>query len=1577
MNTFKKVNLTFAALIVIGVLPASAGYQANPTSIQVGSDSATNTTYTPLRLTASASQSSYYVTFTVTKYENLGFSTGGTLKLLIGCGTTSTSCQLVSTKPVAAGDTSIAFSSVYMPSYVTGTTPKSFYVRYEATNGYWTWVGPIEISAPSLATPTGLSTTQVGLNSAGISWSTVTGANRYHYQVATSSFSTGSDTCNNCFKDSTTSSTSATITGLTPGRLYYWRVRAGNDISGQGSLWPNHRTFTTAQGSFIAPTPSSAEGLFDIGVSVSAPNGIGKVSVAITAGNNLVLCEDASSTPCSGTSGTWQATGVNPRDYGVTGSSTLTLGLWVRDDTGVSEVFSTKNVSWTSDATGSILQPSTSTVRGLMNLALSAADPNGVAKVSLVFGAGAGTYVLCGDSQTPTCSNPYSSGTRTIWPADYGALANQTNTLGLWVRDNLGNTELVDSHSFYWEKNSNGYFSQPSGSSIEGMVAFGAGGLSDPQGISKVSIVFTSGGQPLVLCDDSQSLPCSQSSYTSAPVFPSDYGASPGVLNLGLWMKDDAGNTEIVATKSLTWTLDATGNITSPGAEVDGLITVTATANGGSGDNGLAKVSVIFVANGAALVLCENGNASLPACSGSSWSRAQVDPHSYGVVGNGPIDLTLGLWTLDGAGHIERPDTHSLRWSTSNASGSITSPGTSAEGPLQISASASDPNGLDRVRITFNGGASIDLCNDAGSVACVGTSAALAASNVDPAQYGVSAGSITLGLWIEDDRGGSHLAATQTLQWQPRPVYPDVSAWAQDAANYLVQNGIVDDNPQHLLRGQDSANRAELATMIYRALGGGKAAADENFLAWAGIPRSSFSDIQDPSVWYYSPAAYLGRLTFSDSVSVFDRKPGVFRPALPIDRSWSTKALLEAWNIELLNYSSSMFSDVPSTHPALLYIENARESGLLNGTTFRPDDEVRREELFVMLHRLLDDSANLQGSAPPHPAPISRSSFVDSRNARVLGTRFEQPVLGGTTTPEVELLEGTPQIENIGALKGIYTVDLEAQVAALDQRTFIDQFGAEHKAYPSCYWAASGGSFVELSTPGEPKHCHVKWVAPIDSAIAPVSGSPINSVPGTYNIELVFGDNLGSEIRFRRTFQFGSIHPETTKPLITMASPPVGVLGGQGIVLVGTASDPMGGERADQGLLSIALSYSTNDVDFIPIGRAKMESNGSWQHYWETPANLAGTVYILATVTNVRGHRAEVKISKTFSPNLLVSGWVSGSSGEIMTGSTVTLSKGGQSWSTKADTKGVFSFGSLLGIPLTQGTGYLLEATNQARRTTYGPFTLSSGSLQRNLRLPLDTAPPFASATPAGGTFRDLQIVTLNCSDNNACSQIHYTVDGSPPSLSSPTYSESLSLGSTVLKFFAVDVDGNQGEIETEIYNLDPCQFTLATSASEFGFIGGAGELTVGTATDCSWMISSTMPWVEFPSTSVSGSGIGSVLFQLGLNASPTGRSATFDLTNGGTVRAQILLIQAGDGTQPGCRPPSSGDWTLAQSCTYTGTAVAPASVIVEPGVVLTIEPGAILEIDLKTYKLLVRQGGGVLVREGGTVRQTSGTLIP
>jgi RHS repeat-associated protein len=75
-------------------------------------------------------------------------------------------------------------------------------------------------------------------------------------------------------------------------------------------------------------------------------------------------------------------------------------------------------------------------------------------------------------------------------------------------------------------------------------------------------------------------------------------------------------------------------------------------------------------------------------------------------------------------------------------------------------------------------------------------------------------------------------------------------------------------------------------------------------------------------------------------------------------------------------------------------------------------------------------------------------------------------------------------------------------------------------------------------------------------------------------------------------------------------------------------------------------------------------------------------------------------------------------------------------------------------------------------------------------------------------------------------------------------------------------------------------------------------------------------------------------------------------------------------GTTPSCTPPTSGNWTITTSCTFTGIAIAPASVIVNAGKVLTLSPNSKLLIDLKTNKLLVKHTGGLLIKHGATLRQ-------
>ncbi|KPA11223.1 S-layer domain-containing protein, partial [Candidatus Magnetomorum sp. HK-1] len=159
--------------------------------------------------------------------------------------------------------------------------------------------------------------------------------------------------------------------------------------------------------------------------------------------------------------------------------------------------------------------------------------------------------------------------------------------------------------------------------------------------------------------------------------------------------------------------------------------------------------------------------------------------------------------------------------------------------------------------------------------------------------------------------------------------YKNVSDWAQQSAQFMVENKIINDPTDHNLRGTVLTNRAELATMIYQALGNGYDDADDQFQTWAGreISHSPFVDVKDASVWYFKQVVYLSNLRFDDTITPFnclDGSEAAFYPAGKITRGWALKAILEAWNIKPLDQSDinsdELFSDVPTEHPAAGYI---------------------------------------------------------------------------------------------------------------------------------------------------------------------------------------------------------------------------------------------------------------------------------------------------------------------------------------------------------------------------------------------------------------------------------------------------------------------------------------------------------------------------------------------------------------------------------------------------------------------------------------------------------------------------------
>lgn len=93
--------------------------------------------------------------------------------------------------------------------------------------------------------------------------------------------------------------------------------------------------------------------------------------------------------------------------------------------------------------------------------------------------------------------------------------------------------------------------------------------------------------------------------------------------------------------------------------------------------------------------------------------------------------------------------------------------------------------------------------------------------------------------------------------------------------------------------------------------------------------------------------------------------------------------------------------------------------------------------------------------------------------------------------------------------------------------------------------------------------------------------------------------------------------------------------------------------------------------------------------------------------------------------------------------------------------------------------------------------TLALGACSR------DKTPPTVTASPAGGNFETAQQVTLSASEEGAT--IHFTLDGSEPTRTSPEYSGPITLETTAtLKIIGVDPADNVSAVGSETYTITP-----------------------------------------------------------------------------------------------------------------------------------------------------------------------------
>lgn len=1453
-----KVWIPVAFLLIAFVrAPLFAGYAASPTSTTSGTDSGGATSSTLRLEVTSVSNTSNNVTFRVVKKDGTDFTTSGTLSIRLDCG--GANCSVVTSSSVSVGTTSKSFS-VYMPTYVQGTVVKNFYARYAASTGYWSYAGPIAVSAPSLATPGSTSTTEIGTSSARLNWGSVTAAESYRYQVTSAtSFATSGDgsVCSNCIANATTTGLTQVITGLAPGTTYRWRVRAGNATTGQGSNWSSTLTFTTVGPTVTSVIPSSAV--------------LGQATTFTVNGTNL----------------------------------TAGMGFWIHECAGITEVSGGSASSRQFRCTPSF---STGSKAGEVKTA-----PGGTLLRAFSVTVTALPVVT---SVTPVTAALGQATTFTVYGTNLPA------GLGFWVHDCAGVAELAggtsESRMFRCTPGSttgtkSGEVKTAPGGTL--LHAFSVNVIPLPT-VTEVKPVNAIFGEPTVFTIFGSGLPA----------------------EMGFWVHDCAGVTEVTGGSPTQRKFRCTPG-TSTGSKPGEVKTAR--------DGNLLRAFTVNVI-------------PRPTAASVAPLQATLDvPQTFTIDGTG-LPAQMGFWVDGCAGVAEvAGGTAARRQFRCTPGGS----GGAQQGEVKV---ASEGTLLKTFSVSV-----------AAPPAVTGVTPATATLG-QPATFTVAGSNLPSGMafWIDGCAGVSELAggSGSSRQFRCTPGgtagqkagevkttaggallhrfsitvsggggYGNVDPWAQAAADFLVQRGIVVDPPDHDLRGTSDIRRAELAAMLYRALGGGLVEADARFADWhGGLLRSAFVDVADPTVWYYRPAAYLGNLTFGDGISVFDRAQGVFRPDGTISRAWAVKAILEAWDIPPLAslQGVTLFTDVPASHPAARYVYQAVEKGIATGTngTFSPDTAADRQDLFVLLHRLLDATANARSLALPSPAPLAPGDFDDAGAfaPRTLGSRYEQPVLTGVQAPTASITVLRSGPETVGTLQGVYTVTLEAAVSGIDSRTFTDASGTSYQARPFSAWEAASGGLVDETPAGAMPFRRVKWIAPADRS--PAGGGALE-VPVTLRV----GDGLGSEVTVVRTLSFsGSPAADPGLPFLTLDPLPA-VREGEVVEVTGTVRDSGDSESPAFGDLEVFLSASRNGgVSWVSLGRAALRAEGRWDALWRVP-KTAGPVLLRARAVNVRGNQRELRAETTIAPRLAIQGAVVSLASQPLSGVRVTLSEGGIDLaSALTDAQGAFLFTTGGAQGLATGRSYTVTAVTGAQRATASGIVLTSAAprAERTLTIGIDSTPPVTTASVSSGVYSAPFTVALTCQDDSSgCAAIRYTTDGSAPILASPVYASPIAVSADLaLRFFAVDARGNREEPRRRTYTFRPCSFEAVPESATYPRAGGTGAVTVRTGDDCVWRMESAVPWITV-ATAGDLRGPGSATYTVAPHPGGAPRSGaltvagrTVAVTQEGTASHALTVVREGAGSGRVVSDPPGIDCGTQCAATLPEDSRVVLTAVAEPG---------------------------------------------
>jgi hypothetical protein len=128
-------------------------------------------------------------------------------------------------------------------------------------------------------------------------------------------------------------------------------------------------------------------------------------------------------------------------------------------------------------------------------------------------------------------------------------------------------------------------------------------------------------------------------------------------------------------------------------------------------------------------------------------------------------------------------------------------------------------------------------------------------------------------------------------------------------------------------------------------------------------------------------------------------------------------------------------------------------------------------------------------------------------------------------------------------------------------------------------------------------------------------------------------------------------------------------------------------------------------------------------------------------------------------------------------------------------------------------------------------------------------------------------------------------------------------------------VNGEQARVSQRA----PCRYDVSPSNQSVVSSGGAGSLTIATASDCSWTAAAEVDWIAIASAAA-GSGNGNVRFTVATNS---GEARTGSITVGGQ---RATIAQAGAGASPACSA------TISPTTQNVGAAGGTGSIAVSAG---------------------------------------------